>query len=204
VPALGLFEQGPEHIVREGPGHSLGGAAPVELFIQNHPWFAFALPPRRLLIHAPRAQKRRYAETQAGPNGFRLRDWACAYADERDVEKCRLEAHAVAFDTLHHTVAPWLRRDGTTAWLQARSSVPFPSLPHPLADPAHKPASPARALHEAVKALYGADPHLLPAPPGTPPPDRASASVYLDEPQGQVLVVYAAADRLEFVSFSLA
>jgi hypothetical protein len=163
----------------------------------------------------PPPAKRRYAETQAGPNGFRLRDWVCAYADGRDVEKSRLEAHAVAFDTLHHTVAPWLRHDAatnstTTVWLQARSTVPFPSRPHPLADPAvpalrKQPSSlPARALHEAVKALYGTDPHLLPIPAGTAPPDRASTSVYLDEPNGHVLVVYApVGGRLEFVSFAL-
>jgi hypothetical protein len=148
----------------------------------------------------------RYAETQAAPNGFRLRDWACAYADGADIEKCRLEAHAVAFDALHHTVAPWLRRDGTTVWLQARSTVPFPpgALPHPLSDPAGPQASPPRALYEAVKALYAQDTALLPAPAGAPPPDRADTATYLDEAQGHVLVVYALAGRLEFASFALA
>jgi hypothetical protein len=151
--------------------------------------------------HAPR----RYAETQVAPNGFRLRDWVCAYADGGDVEKCRLEAHAVALDApLHHTVAPWRRHDGTTVWLQARSTVPFPRTPHPLADPAPKLPSPARALHEAVKALYGTDPHLLPIPAGTAPPDRASTSVYLDEPRQNVFVVYAPpGGRLDFVAFAL-
>jgi len=163
------------------------------------------MPDIECWLHSRDLKYCRYAETQAASNGFRLRDWACAYADGRDVEKCRLEAHAVSFDApFHHTVAPWRRHDGTTVWLQARSTVPFPRAPHPLADPAPKLPSPARALHEAVKALYAQDPHLLPTPPGRPAPDRAHTSVYLDEPQGHVLVVYAVGDRLEFVSFALA
>ncbi len=129
------------------------------------------------------------------------------YASGTNILKARLEAHHVAFDTMHHTLAPWMRRGGKTEWVQARSTVPFAQLPPALReDPSARPPSDAASLHEAVKALYAADPALLPTPRGAAPAERADVSTYLDDQQGHVLVVYvprAPALRLEFVSFAL-
>lgn len=130
----------------------------------------------------------------------------CIYADGHDADRARLESHAIAYDTLHHTVVPWLRRGGASAWVQARSTAPFAQHPAALPAPSERAQSEGRALLEAVKARFGSDHALLPAPRDGAHAGRYTVSTYFDEARGHVLLVYAPpgpSARLEFVSFSL-
>jgi len=64
----------------------------------------------------------RYSETQTGFNGFRFRDWVCVYADQKDVEKCRLESHVMTFEEAHDSRLPW-RCGKRLDWVNVRSSL---------------------------------------------------------------------------------
>ena len=164
----------------------------------------------------------RYAETQQAVNGVRYRDWVALYANDRNIEKAKLDSHVLEIARYYETQIPWRREtDQRLEWILARSSLPLD--PRVLRDinPAQKPADSPQpapldrftAFTRAVKGRFLQDLKLLPVP-NTPERNttlqRANTSVYTDEPSLQVLIVYAPDDaespeqaRLHFVSLAL-
>ena len=122
---------------------------------------------------------------------MRYRDWLCVYADHDRMEKCRLEAHAVRVDGLHHSLMAWRKPDGSVGWIQVRSSLPMPCYgalqsPH---GPSFKTLF--QGFSYAINARYYQDLSPLPTYEQGQPVQRHNAAYYTDEREGHVLIVYS-------------
>jgi len=142
----------------------------------------------------------RYAETQrAETDGFRYRDWVCVFADDRHLEKCRLEAHALPLAGMHEAVVPWIQRGAHRGWVTVRSSLPFQDLAI-----LTRSARPADTLAAHLRARYSLDPSLLPTRSPTDTVERQNLAVYSDGLE--TCIAYSPTPRqgpprLEFVAF---
>ena len=152
----------------------------------------------------------RYAETQVGANGQRLRDWLAVHRDPTSPQKCRLDSHSVGVDHFYSTLFPWRRNNGTTEWVDVAASV----QPEVRVLPARRNAQgdardddPLGSLLTSIKGRFLQDLKLLPVRDPSHRTERGNTSVYADRQRGQVLICYAPTgdpqSRIEFMAFGL-
>ena len=152
----------------------------------------------------------RYAETQMGTNGVRYRDWLCMYADENNLEKCKLDSHILNITEMYQALFPWKRVDGRLEWVTVRSSLPtelrvLHDRHHHFGEDPGISTDAFKALACSVKSRLLQDLKLLPVRDPSHKIDRTHVSVYTDDLNKQVLIVYTPLGdelkRLEFLSF---
>lgn len=152
----------------------------------------------------------RYAETQVGSNGQRLRDWLAVHRDPTSPQKCRLDSHSIGVDHFYSTLFPWRKTDGTTEWVDVAASVQPEVRVLPVRRKAHGDArddDPLGSLLTSIKGRFLQDLKLLPVRDPSHRTERGNTSVYVDRQRGQVLICYAPTgdpqSRLEFMAFGL-
>ena len=146
----------------------------------------------------------RYAETQSSPtspgqanSGLRYRDWCCVFSDDKRLEKCRLEAHALPLAASHTTILPWIQRGAHRGWVTVRSSIAFPDLA--ILTRSQKPDT----LVSDLRARYFLNPNMLPVRSKEDTIERHNLAIYTHD--HALCIAYSptttAQPRLEFVVF---
>lgn len=146
------------------------------------------------------------------------------YADQKDVEKCRLESHVMTFEEAHDSRLPW-RCGKRLDWVNVRSSLQ--AGPMILRDSGSFEDENERwkAFVRTIKVKTGKfcdfsrfflilhvfqasfmhGLRQLPTKTADHHVERANTTVYTDQMSRKVVVIYApsGADRFEFISFGL-
>ena len=141
----------------------------------------------------------RYAERQQAQNGARYRDWVAIHAGRGGTQQSRLASHFVEYDAVYSTQMPWIREDGSLAWVRVSSTSP------PDSKTLH-----GKSLRHAVETRFLHDLRMLPSPPSPlacpPKVERSNAEIYTADSGAKVAIAYAPSghDKIEFVVFECA